>query len=577
MIRRPRSRVVAMLALLAALSAAWSLPLALPAGDTAELSGLLPGGALVRVAVPDGASLAQRLPQLADTDGAWPGRLGELVAGWLASTPGGTLEPLLSGSSALALYAPRTSTSGAPAGPRSLVVVTRPVDRAAADAALAGLFSHAASTGRPTNPGRHRGLRYERAGRSLVAGWMDGLLIAASDEQGLAGVVDCSLDGPADALTGASASGTLLGFAVDARAWQGSDLPGMQRLRRSPLGRQGLPAIALTEGTLHEILGGAVGCAGVLRADGTRLVLELRLGGPPDQGGDDPAGGPDAAERGVLTLPASSRTLATLALHVDLAGIWRRRETLAPDDVQPRLARLDTDLTALFAGRSLAEDVLARLAPELGLVVDAGDGAPDDPTAAASRPSVCLVARLADDAVGLAPLLAVAFQGAVVQANLERADTGGAPFLLRSREHRGVVIHAAGQLGEDDGAPDAAALAWLAPALAVVGPRVLVGTSEPQVVRLVDALLDGQIRSWDGVLALDADLPALAAEGARAATFLAARVMVAEGLDAEAARARVTRFLDALAGLGQLGLGIRRDARDLVLEAVLDPDRTGGG
>lgn len=554
-------------ALLASLLVASPLP---AADEIWDLGHLLPDGRLAWVRVPDGASLARDLPAGLVDRAELPGPLGPLLREWDGDLGGEGFEALLGGPLELAVYETKGGRLSGKDGSRELLLAARPEDDRRARAALEDLIALCEASGLPGGAGEYRGVSYRRLGREVVVAWMDDALVVASDDDLLADAVDRSRDPSARRVSEAAPRDVELALTLE--ALKSKDFKGLRSARRKPVGRDALPALSLLLGPVGESLASEGWALGTLSHDAKAITLEASL--PTTELAEHRPMPP-------VALPITQHTVASLALRVDLADVWRRREVLASDAMQPRLAKMDGAMTMLFAGRSLAEDVLGRLQPELGIVVDGKAFEPDDAVPALRLPAACLVARTADGAKGLLPLMVVAFQGALGAANLERAEDGHAPFLMRSLQHRGVTLHAARLLageGSGDGSEEDPLSADfnLTPCLALVGDHVLLGTSTAQVRRLVDALLDGTTQEHPGLVSLQADGAGLAGEMEAARAPLAGRLVLLQGLSAAAALEQVDRWIADLREVGQLDFGLWPEPGSLHAELSLTrPDGEG--
>lgn len=527
--------------------------------DDWPLAGISPDGRLGWIVVPEGAALAADLPAPLLNAIELPGKAGTLVAAWRQSAAQDPLALLLAGPWELSLYQTEGHRLAGKGTRRQVLLVTAPSDRPQTETALEDLVTRFGEGGQATTRGRYRGVPYQRLGRDLVTCWLgDALLVATSDDL-VADAVDRALD-PARS-SNATQAPTRVELALALEAVQSEDLRGL-RPSRKRVTRDALPVWDLLVGPLASALDGEGWCKGSVQHGSGAVELLLEL--PPLSAEHEQLLHTGSAAN-ALSVPVTSQTLGIVAARRDLADAWRRREELAAEQLQPRLAKLDGEAGMLFSGRDLAEDVLARFEPEFALVLDGEALEPGAPAPALRLPGACLVLRLRPDAMAFAPLLSVAFQGALGRVNANRAEEGLAPFLITASEHRGVLLQSARLLpgeGSGDGSDDNPYSVEfnLTPSLAVVQDRVLLGTSLTQTRRLVDALLDGSLVSHPSDLVLDLDGAALARTLGEARLPLAGRLVLAEGLDAGMALARVDRQLAELTALGRISADARRGA-----------------
>jgi len=581
------------------------------AADT--LSGLLPGQALARVHAPAGLDLwecpAVREAREAAEELGLMAELEQVRGAILLATgrdPADTLRLLLGGELAAGVYEVTSDTEPSdarPAGarrPRAVLVLSRTADAEGCRLALGALLALARGE-HDVKSLRYRDREYARIDRKLLLAAVDGVLVAASDDELLRSALDRLLDGTAPqaavtpatatvpspapatanwpspstststappdadavAADGAPGETALATFSFDLERLQSSELRAVQQPGRRLLGKRvANPLANLLFGGL-TLGGGRIDGALLSRADA--LVLRAHLPAPP---ADAPAAWfPPGAEG--FAVPTSGQTLAVLCARRDLADWWRQRETLMSEDSQPGLAQADQNIGVLFAGASPEEDVFGRVAPELALVIDRqpfGDGAAAPEV---RLPAFCLVGRVRGQS-DFAGTLGVAFQSFVSFLNTDRAQDGRPPFLIDVQVHEGAVVRLARLLppaGESEATLGMEAN-W-SPAVAVAGDWLLVGSSAEQVRQLISAVHAGRTQPVGGSLGLDVNVPAALALAGEDRAALVANRMLEQGADAPSAGRDVDNLLRLAARLARVRADLRRDAHGLLFEFTL--------
>lgn len=197
---------------------------------------------------------------------------------------------------------------------------------------------------------------------------------------------------------------------------------------------------------------------------------------------------PSASEAALPPALAEAGDCAQAQLYRDWASVYAQRSALFDTEHLPALAKGASDLALLFSGKDFAEDVLPRISPWWRLVA-APASYDEGQTPGIALPALAAVFELRDAKTDGA-LFLTAFQSAIGIANIERAQKGE-PALLLSLSLEGQVPVTAAKLPSVMNG-DAVDFAYnLAPACAQVGARLVIGTHESLVKRLVRALAAG--------------------------------------------------------------------------------------
>jgi len=140
-----------------------------------------------------------------------------------------------------------------------------------------------------------------------------------------------------------------------------------------------------------------------------------------------------------MDLPVVPRRQATLALSRDLGRFWESREKLLAPAALAGLAQFDTTIALLFGGRTLGEELLPWLRPEILLVAQRQEWTQQGRRAPVVKlPGFALVFRLKDPERG-GPELEVAFQTVLGFVNLDRGQKGLPPYRLETTTHDGLT------------------------------------------------------------------------------------------------------------------------------------------
>jgi hypothetical protein len=89
-------------------------------------------------------------------------------------------------------------------------------------------------------------------------------------------------------------------------------------------------------------------------------------------------------------------TIASLCAYRDISGMWLRAGDLLNEKSNEELAKAESDLSTLFAGKDFGEDILGAFQPELQIVVDRQVFSDDQPAPAIKLPAFGLVAEMKD-------------------------------------------------------------------------------------------------------------------------------------------------------------------------------------
>ncbi len=217
------------------------------------------------------------------------------------------------------------------------------------------------------------------------------------------------------------------------------------------------------------------------RVEGSAFDIALRADGLTVPANLEPTGAPRA-----LPAPADpGAECFDLVVHRDLSAIYQQRAELFRPEEVPQIARGFADLSLLFGGVDVAEELLPKLGPWLRVV---GRPARFDAnrTPEIELPAAALLVDL-DDPETTAPQILAAFQTTVGVLNADRAQKRQQPLLLSVAREGDVEISVARPLAPRAG-EGIDIVHNLVPACAHVGRTLILGTHESLVRELVQDL-----------------------------------------------------------------------------------------
>jgi hypothetical protein len=204
-----------------------------------------------------------------------------------------------------------------------------------------------------------------------------------------------------------------------------------------------------------------------------------------------PAGAGATPATPAPAVPRIPRLLGSLALSRDLTSFWGSREKLLQTDALSGLAQFNSFMGVLFSGKSLGDDILPQIQPDL-LLVSARQGWPEGSASPSVKiPGFALVLHLRD-AKRFGPRFEVAFQTAMGVINADRGQKGKEPFLVRTVSEAGLDVTTARPLLEDARAP-LPQEANFSPSVALAGQRFILSSSRGLAVDLARAYQRGDL------------------------------------------------------------------------------------
>jgi hypothetical protein len=171
-------------------------------------------------------------------------------------------------------------------------------------------------------------------------------------------------------------------------------------------------------------------------------------------------------------------TILSLSTYRDVSAMWLRAGDLFNEQMNEELAKADSGLTTLFAGKDFGEDILGALQPEVQLVVALQQFAAGQPTPAIKLPAFGLVADLKDPEK-MQPELRRTFQSLVGFLNIVGAMNGQPQLDLDMEKSDDVQLVTSSYLA-DPTAKDPQALKInynFSPSIAFAGSRFVVAST----------------------------------------------------------------------------------------------------
>lgn len=428
----------------------------------------------------------------------------------------------------------------------------------------------------PIQSAEYRGITAYRLGQARYAVFEDWLLVTNKDDLGKA-VLDRFTQhiGGKQSLAGKpSFSSALAKMPPAAQLWAYLDV---QRVRSAGIGRElfeeksGNPAIEFLIGGVLETLGEAPAVTAAAEIDHRRIAMSVSVPFAPQAIASEREFffGPDA--RGLApALITTDETILSVAMHRDIRAMWMAAPDLFNEKVNASLAKADSDLTTLFAGRAFGDEILGAITPQMQLVVNRQKFVEDTPQPAVKLPAFALITQLRDQQK-MQRQLKVTFQSLIGFLNVAGAMNGQPPFELDQERGDGVeVVSATTVVFDDDDAIDRTAIAFnFSPSLAFVGDYMVVSSTRPLAMELAQHLKkpaphrasDSKRTNLQSVL----DLSKLRDTLADNREQLIAQNMLEEGHDREHAEAEVSTLLGLLDLLDKVTLELATTDDQLIL------------
>lgn len=267
----------------------------------------------------------------------------------------------------------------------------------------------------------------------------------------------------------------------------------------------------------------------------------------------------------------TEQTIAAITLHRDIHKMWMAAPDLFNEKINADLAKADSDLTTLFAGRDFGDEILGALGPQMQLVIARQQFKAGAPQPAIKLPAFAIVARL-NEPEKTPRQLKITFQSLVGFLNIVGAMNGQPPFELNQEKADGVDVVSAATVILDDGDEiDRTAISLnFSPALAFVGDRFVISSTKDLALELAKQSGGDQPAAADSGKTTNFEAMI---DGARLRDILAdneqqlvAQNMLEQGHSREAAQQQIGLLLTALGWLKDATLELSTGDERLTLE-----------
>lgn len=180
--------------------------------------------------------------------------------------------------------------------------------------------------------------------------------------------------------------------------------------------------------------------------------------------------------------------ILSIGTYRDASAMWLRAGDLLDEQANEQLAKADSDLSKMFAGKDFGEDVLGAFEPTLRLVLTRQTFAEGQPAPAIKLPAFALVADLKDSAESQ-PELRRTFQSLIGFFNIVGAMNGQPQLDLSTEKLEGIELVTASHV-EDKKATDPKKLRInynFSPSVAFADGRFVLASTKELAVALAKA------------------------------------------------------------------------------------------
>jgi hypothetical protein len=240
-------------------------------------------------------------------------------------------------------------------------------------------------------------------------------------------------------------------------------------------------------GAVKQSLRGSKWLAMSLRLDGRKASLHAATDGKLDNSGAAGFTIPPAEATGILPNLPVPHEIAAATLWRDLGKFYAAKDAMFPEKTSGGIL-LENFLEIFFTGRDLNADVFSRFNPAVRLVVAGQEYDPKIGTPLTQYPAAALVFRV-DQPEEFGDVVEEAWQKAVGLTNFTRGQQALPGLIIDRESHAGVTFTYCYYSGRAE--KDRAHLPVrynVRPALARVGPYVIVSTTDGLAKHLIDAV-----------------------------------------------------------------------------------------
>lgn len=270
-------------------------------------------------------------------------------------------------------------------------------------------------------------------------------------------------------------------------------------------------------------------------------------------------------------------TILVVSGYRNISAMWLHAGDLLNEQSNQELAKADSGLTTLFAGKDFGEDILGAFRPEGQFVVVRQRFAEGEPAPAIKLPAFGLIAEMKDPAK-MQPELRRIFQSMIGFFNIVGAMNGQPQLELDMDKTGDVQLITSSYLADPDAEdPQALKINYnFSPTIAFVGSRFIIASTKAFAQKLAAAAggtattpraPEGEkVVNTDAMVNFDALKETLADNRGQ----LVAQNMLKEGHTKEEAERAIGVFLDLVGWVDHAGLGLETTASELRLSVHLD-------
>jgi hypothetical protein len=276
-------------------------------------------------------------------------------------------------------------------------------------------------------------------------------------------------------------------------------------------------------------------------------------------------------EKGKGTASALLRpkdTLLSLSTYRNLAAMWAAADDLYDENAAAELAKADSNLSTLFAGRDFGNEILGAAGPELQFVLTRQKYEDVNvPTPAIKLPAGALVVSLINPEI--ARQFKVTFQSVIGLVNFGQSQQGSPQFELSSEKRDGGEIVSAVYLVDKGAQKDGEGLIQYnaSPTIAFVKDKLILSSAKSLASELMDLLKKDVTATKDAAVntQIMADLKAVGAILKDNQKHLVAQNMLEKGHGKDAAEREIGTFLKVIDYFNDASIRLTTEAEKLEL------------
>ena len=271
------------------------------------------------------------------------------------------------------------------------------------------------------------------------------------------------------------------------------------------------------------------------------------------------------------TIPAIPETMLTIGAYRDISQMWLHGSDLFDERVNDELAKAESGLSTIFAGRDFAEDILGSLDPQIAAIVTRQSFADVKPTPALKLPAFALLMKLRDPET-MRPELRRTFQSAVGFFNIVGAQNGQPQLEMDMRKETGFDLVTSRYLAEKkDQDSDTASIHFnFSPSVSFAGDQFVLASTETLATQLAQATIAKSDATVNTSVVLNATVAKDVLTDNR--EQLISQNMLEEGNTRDEAAAAIALFLELVQCFKGAELSLDAQGDSLDLNVTLDID-----